>query len=91
MQWYKAKIKSITQGGLVEVQYFDGEVDDGLARHNLKPFKPYAVGDIIEIDQQGEFVEAKVTQRLNDNRLMVQSRYFQGEKVVGEMGVKRTY
>ena len=91
MKWYKAKIKKIVHGGVIDVQYFDGEDDNGLGPHNLKPFKPYTVGEIIDVSYQDQFIQAKVVQRLKNNRLKVRSPLFRGDYVTDEMGVKRIY
>lgn len=52
----------------------DGELDYDLDSKNVKPFKPYQVGEIIEVnlDDEDEFFQVEVVRTLRD-RLVVKT------------------
>lgn len=90
-QWYKAEIKVISQGGIVDIQYSDGEMDYDLGLNNVKIFIPYSTGDMIEVLFNDQFVLARVIERLPNNTLHVRFKNLNGDMVVKESQVRRFY
>ncbi len=83
----------IEQGGYIDVMYSDGEMDYFLSLRNIKLFKPYTEGEIIEVNPDGEgFVRAKILGKLNNDNLYV--HLYSGKKqkiVISEEVVRRFY
>lgn len=74
MQYYKGKIISVSQGSVVSVQYFDGELDSDLAPHHITKWRPYAVGEILEVkaSSNGEFQRAEVLKSVQNGKVLVE-------------------
>lgn len=46
-QYYKGQIVDIRQGGYIDVQYADGEIDEDLFYYHVKRFQPYTIGETV--------------------------------------------
>jgi hypothetical protein len=90
-EWYKGKIIEISQGSIIDVQYADGDTDHDLDSSNLKVFKPYAVGERVEVDRDGDFFTMKVVKVLANQKLAVKSSLNGKTIVVTEDNVRRSY
>ena len=78
----------------MNVIYMDGEVDQGLVSNSIKPFKPYEVGEIIEVDpDEDEFFKAKIL-KISGNELVVKPTGHGHSRVtftVNEVAARRFY
>jgi hypothetical protein len=57
----------------------------------LKVFKPYAVGERVEVDRDGDFFTMKVVKVLANQKLAVKSSLNGKTIVVTEDNVRRSY
>lgn len=73
--------------------YSDGEMDYFLSLRNIKLFKPYTEGEIIEVNPDGDdFIRAKILGKLNNGNLYVRLNSDKRQKIViGEEVVRRFY
>jgi hypothetical protein len=53
-QYYKGKIVDIRQGGYIDVQYADGEIDEDLMHYHVKRFQPYTIGEIVSAKKRND-------------------------------------
>jgi hypothetical protein len=92
LKWYKGTIVNIEQGGYIDVAYSDGEMDYYLSLRNIKLFKPYTKGEIIEVNPSGgDFIRARILDKLNDDKLYVRLQNDKSQIVIGEEAVRRFY
>lgn len=61
-EWYRGKIyEVVADKAIYNVVYDDGEVDESLSRYCIRPFRPYAVNEEVEVtDGVGSFVSGKI-------------------------------
>ena len=90
LQWYKGRIVNIIQGSKIDVKYVDGEIDEELDSKNVKSFKPYTAGEIIEVSLEDDFIEVEVI-RIVRNELVVKSKYKRQTFTVDERNARRFY
>jgi hypothetical protein len=50
VEWYKGTIASVNpDADTFDVEYDDGEMDEGLGRHCVRAYKPFGVGELAAV------------------------------------------
>eukprot|EP01083_Nonionella_stella_P002470 7127_1 len=78
-EYYKGKIVKIREGSHIDIQYIDGEIDDGLAPKHLRKFEPYAKGEQVQCrTEYQEMYRNCITDKVvtNDNAYII----FEGQR-----------